>query len=297
MTAVAGLLAALFCALATWLLILLAPRVGLVDDARDAPDRKSHARAVPLVGGLAIAAAVVGAWSCSEPFFGRSFLGGEVVPGVSFRSGSVLLALALALATGLCDDLAPRGLSPLAKLLGQTAAGLALSGGLVLADAAAGGGELAHLWPRVLCVVAAVAAQNAANTFDNADGALVTVAGVGFLGAPIPLGATLAFLPFNLLRRKGSATPFAWLGDSGAHFLGILLLSTPVAWAALVLPSLDLLRVCVLRLRAGVPVWRGDRRHLAHALAARGLAPAAVALLLALLAAPFVAAAWFFARS
>jgi UDP-N-acetylmuramyl pentapeptide phosphotransferase/UDP-N-acetylglucosamine-1-phosphate transferase len=144
-----------------------------------------------------------------------------------------------------------------------------------------------------LCVLAGVAAQNAANTFDNADGALCAVAGVGLACASPLSGAVLAFLPFNLggrgiLRR----VPRAWLGDGGSHLLGLLLLTTPVAWAALVLPALDLARVACLRARDGQPIWRGDRRHLAHALEARGLGPAAVDLVLVLLAAPAIAAAF-----
>jgi UDP-N-acetylmuramyl pentapeptide phosphotransferase/UDP-N-acetylglucosamine-1-phosphate transferase len=88
------------------------------------------------------------------------------------------------------------------------------------------------------------------------------------------------------MRKPGARTPRAWLGDSGSHLLGIVLLTTPVACAALVLPLADLARVAWLRKRAGEPIWVGDRRHLAHGLQARGLGPAAVVLVLVALALP-----------
>jgi UDP-N-acetylmuramyl pentapeptide phosphotransferase/UDP-N-acetylglucosamine-1-phosphate transferase len=125
---------------------------------------------------------------------------------------------------------------------------------------------------------------------------LCAVSAAGLVAASPMGGAPLAFLPFTLVRARGSDVPRAWLGDGGSHFLGILLLTTPVAWAALVLPALDLARVAFVRARSGDPVWRGDRRHLAHVLAWRGLSPPMVVLVLVLLAAPAVAAAYVFTR-
>ncbi|MBL8857656.1 MAG: undecaprenyl/decaprenyl-phosphate alpha-N-acetylglucosaminyl 1-phosphate transferase [Planctomycetes bacterium] len=267
--------------LATALLVACAPRLGLVDDASDAPLRKLHRRAVPLVGG-SVLALVLGAWVLVR---GVEVVGGALVGGIAFDPRAVLVACALAFVTGLVDDMARKGLGPLAKLVGQTAAGIALARGLQL------DGESAALLPQALAVFCAVLAQNAANTFDNADGALCAVASAGLVLATPFAGATLAFLPWNLLRARGSHTPRAWLGDSGSHLLGILLLTTPVAWGALILPVADLARVVAVRLRAGDPIWRGDRRHLAHALEARGHGPARVALLLVLAALPGVALA------
>jgi hypothetical protein len=174
-TPVEALVAGAACAAATLVLTALAPRIGLVDDARDAPGRKKHARPVPLVGGaaLAIALAALFAWSGSGlggatdvsgvggvgggvgvlgSAFGR-VLGGEVVPGVAFDATYVVIALALALGVGLADDLAPRGLPVWAKLLGQTLAAIALALGLAV------GGEPASIAAIVVCVLLAVAAQ------------------------------------------------------------------------------------------------------------------------------------------
>lgn len=272
----------------TLLCVSLAPRLGLVDDASDARDRKHHVRAVPLVGGSVLALALFSrVW-----IEGVDVVGGDVAFGIAFAPRAVLWAAGIAFLTGLVDDLLPRGLGPIAKFGGQTAAGLALAGGLLV------GGAHASIALCALAVLAAIVAQNAANTFDNADGALTAVASAGFaFAAPTGLpfvGATLAFLPWNLLRasdaasaRRGAAqTPRAWLGDSGSHLLGILLLTTPIAWAALALPLVDLLRVIVVRKRAGDPIWVGDRRHFAHVLQARGLSPVRVVLVLVALALP-----------
>jgi len=138
-------------------------------------------------------------------------------------------------------------------------------------------------------------ATNVANTFDNADGALAGVAAVGLAFveptlALIPLG----FLVFNLDAaapwRRGTGVPTAYLGDSGSYLLGLLLLiwgsRGAQGWAALWIPLLDLLRLSFVRWRAGSRPWIGDRRHLAHRLAARGLGPIAVALILAVMTLP-----------
>jgi UDP-N-acetylmuramyl pentapeptide phosphotransferase/UDP-N-acetylglucosamine-1-phosphate transferase len=276
------LVAAAASALVTAVLVRAAARIGLVDDARDAPERKSHARPVPLAGGLAIAAGI----GAPVVLRGPDVVGGAVLPGLAFEPLHVLVALALALAVGLCDDFLPRGLSVAWKLSGQIVASVPLALGLELHGVPAGAPAM------LVCVLAGVAAQNAANTFDNADGALCAVAGAGLACATPLAGAVLAFLPFNLTRRAQRA----WLGDSGSHLLGILLLTTPVAWAALVLPALDLARVVCVRAASGAPIARGDRRHLAHVLEARGLPPPAVAGVLVLLALPAIAAAYAFLR-
>lgn len=263
----------------TTLLVALAPRVGLVDDASDAPDRKHHRQAIPLVGGIALALAI----AAVVILRGEDVLGGEVASGIAFSSRAVLWALACACATGLADDLAPRGLPVLPKLAGQIIAGCLLARGLEC-----DGVHATHV-QQSMCVFAAVLAQNAANTFDNADGVLTGVASIGLAcaaavgNAPF-VGATLAFLPWSLPHRAQPAR--AWLGDSGSHLLGILLLVTPVAWVALLVPVFDLARVAILRARARVPIWRGDRRHLAHGLQDRGFGPWRIVLVFVLAALP-----------
>jgi UDP-GlcNAc:undecaprenyl-phosphate GlcNAc-1-phosphate transferase len=263
----------------TLLLVALAPRLGLVDDASDARERKHHQRPVPLVGGPVIALALL-AWVLVR---GVDVLGGTLPGGVAFAPYAILAAAGLAFATGLVDDVLPRGLGPLAKFAGQSAAGTALAVGLLV------DGVHPSLACCALAALGAVVAQNAANTFDNADGALTAVASAGLAFASPLAGVTLGFLPWTFLGRQDDRTRRAWLGDSGSHLLGILLFTTPIACAALLVPLLDLARVVWVRFRAGDPIWVGDRRHLAHVLQARGLAPIPVALVLVALALPGIA--------
>ncbi len=135
--------------------------------------------------------------------------------------------------------------------------------------------------------------MNAVNTFDNSDGAATALGALG-LAAPAPaLAAALAgLLPLHLARPgrppgdRRARLPQVYLGDAGSHLLAVALLAFPAAWPALALPALDLARVVRARLRAGQAPWVGDRRHLAHRLAARGLGRGAVVALLLAVAAP-----------
>jgi len=271
-------------ATALFVLVRLARRTGLVDDGRDAPERKTQARAVPLAGGpaLFVAGLVLVALESSTHTWSLANLAPSDSGAIfRFERGALTLALLLAFATGLVDDLAPRGLTPLPKLLGQFAAGCALATGLVV------DGEPTSFFERAFVALLAVIAQNVANTFDHADGTLGSLAFVGCLGARAPFaGAIAAFLGANLARPARGGPPYAYLGDSGSHVLGILLLATPAGQAALTLPAIDLVRVVWMRVRAGDPIWRGDRRHLGQRLAAAGRSPTRVVLLVLVCAAP-----------
>lgn len=271
--------------LALVLFVRAASRIGLADDGADAPERKSQGSAVPLAGGpaLALAAIALAVW----PHLGSVEHLVPWIPGDPwhFQRGPLVLAAALAFLTGLVDDVRAAGLGPRAKLAGQTAAGIALAAGLQLP------GESPDVLARALVVFAAVAAQNIANTFDHADGTLGGVACAAFACAGSGFtGALAVFLGFNLARRRPGGPPYAFLGDSGSHLLGLLLATSTLGHAALTLPAIDLARVVVLRLRAGQAVWHGDRRHLGQRLQAAGRGPLEVVLLVLLCAAPpFVA--------
>lgn len=260
----------------------VAQRFGwVVDDGREAPERKLQRAAVPLVGGPALLLAAL-ALVLAPGLAGR----GEIVPpgplfGWTFEPTWFAASLLLAFATGLIDDVRARGLPPAAKLVGQCAAAGALAMSLHVDGAAASVGE------RALVFGLAVAAQNVANAFDHADGALASVAFVGLLATGASLaGAVLAFLPFNLIRRRSDGPPLAYLGDSGSHVLGVLLVSSAWGWSALTLPALDFARVVIARARDGQPIWSGDRRHLAQRLASAGRSPLVVVAIVLACAAP-----------
>ncbi|MBI5432816.1 MAG: hypothetical protein HZA52_08310, partial [Planctomycetes bacterium] len=135
-------------------------------------------------------------------------------------------------------------------------------------------------------IVGAAIAQNALNTFDNADGAAGGLATLALGASAFPAsGALLGFLAFNLPWRGRTR---AMLGDAGSHALGVAFLLTPAAWPALALPLLDLARVVCVRRAEGRPIWRGDRAHLAHRLAGLGLSSFAVLGWLVVIASPSV---------
>ena len=166
---------------------------------------------------------------------------------------SLILSVAssAAFALGLVDDLRRGGLAPGAKLAGQLAVGLTLA-----------------LEPSIdprerwLWALGAVVAQNALNTWDHADGNAVSLGLLALWPHAGARGALAGFLPFNLLTRRGeppgARVPLAYLGDSGSHLLGVLVVWFPAARAALLLPLADLVRVAWLRARAGEPPWRGS---------------------------------------
>lgn len=280
----ACLSAAVACA-ALLILVRISGGLGLADDGSDAPARKPQRAAVPLAGGpaLLLAALAIALW----PRTGDYTAWIPSLPGDPWtvRGTGLALGVAIAFATGLVDDRRAAGLGPLAKLAGQCAAGLALTIGLEVAGAAPSPFE------RGLVVLAAVAAMNVANTFDHADGTLGSLSFAAFASAGSSLaGALAAFLGFNLARRRPGGPPYAYLGDSGSHVLGILLATSSLGLAALTLPALDLARVVVQRVRAGEPAWRGDRRHLGQRLAAAGRGPLSVVGIVLVCAAPAFAA-------
>jgi UDP-GlcNAc:undecaprenyl-phosphate GlcNAc-1-phosphate transferase len=275
----------------TPLLAAFALRRGWVDDGSDAAERKLQPRPVPPVGGTAIVGGCIAAQAVGAALGARGVLDwieparGEIVGSTS--AIWIASSLALAYLVGLADDLAARGLPPQHKLAGQMFAAGALAVGCALLSAEPRW-MFAAAW-----FVAGVWAQNALNTFDHADGAATALALCGVAGvAPSIAGALIGFLPFNLWLRRGRGvagaitTPVAYLGDSGSHVLGLALLLHPVTRWALFVPSCDLVRVVLARLRVGRAPWLGDRRHIAHRMLDAGWSATATVLALCALAIP-----------
>jgi len=277
-------------ALATLGLARVAGLVGWGDaPSAETAGRKLQRRAVPTVGGLAILVGLACAppWGDGLGSLYRSSLHG---PDGLFGLLGLATTILAVLVVGGWDDRRPGGLRPLTKLALQALA-LAPFAGAVFGRLWAESGLAPALAFGGFVVGAGLVALNVVNTFDNADGAVASVAAVAFAAsAPWVSAALLGFLPFNLDARlpwnRASRAPTAYLGDSGSHLVGLLILLVPAAWPALWIPALDLARLCVVRLRAGSRPWIGDRRHLAHRLQARGLPPVAVAASLAGLALP-----------
>jgi hypothetical protein len=260
-------------------LLRLATRLSLLDAPEAAPERKRQAHSIPAVGGSALLLAGALSWL----LWGPGVFGLDVVSDLGPLW--VGLALFLAYGVGLVDDLRKGGLSPLQKVLGQVVAAIPL---------AIAAWEPYGALAACAAIPSALVAMNLANTYDNADGALTSLAAVSLLPvAPAASFGLFAFLPFNMGRwslHKSDAAPEprSYLGDSGSHLIGVFALCYPPVWGFFLLPALDLARVSILRVRAGRRIWSGDRWHLAHRFEERGLSAAVVLAVLLAIAMPVV---------
>ena len=255
----------------------LAVRRGHVDH----PDeRKQHAYAVPLLGGVGIATGVV--VGLAAVVVARGVTAADVLP--------LLVGAAVLVGLGLWDDL--RGLGFKRRFAIQTA----VAYGLVLAGWHF---DLSNLWffgtltPFTQAVLAlpvtmlwVVGLINAMNLLDGLDGLVAGVAMIAFAGLaasspadPVLLAlcavgaaATLGFLVFN-------AHPASiFMGDTGSTLLGFLLAAaglrcavgapTPgtlaVPLVVLALPVLDTTTAFVRRIVDGASPFLPDADHIHH---------------------------------
>ena len=226
---------------------------------------------------------------------------------LDYRLRDVALAGTAAFVVGLCDD--NRWIGPRTKFAGQ------------IAVAAATASVIRPSWLPAAAAVplgtfVLVAAMNSFNLLDNIDGLAAGTAAIasGTLAlttffvsedavvrtlACAVAGTCIGFLPLNYRRGRHAVL---FMGDSGAHLLGLLvgvcaLMATPSGAGSisvtvvaplliLALPILDTSLVILVRLAEGRPVWRGGRDHLSHRLVYVGLGDhQAVAALLLLAAA------------
>jgi UDP-GlcNAc:undecaprenyl-phosphate GlcNAc-1-phosphate transferase len=277
-TIVAIFVVALACTLAgTPAARALATRLAFVDRPTA---RKTHGAPVPLLGGLAIYAAVVLAIAA---------LGRHHLPELA----TILVGASLMALTGLVDDRAPL---PSAAKAGLE---LAIVIGVMVAGVDVMLGWLPAWANLMLTVLWIVGITNAVNLMDNMDGLCAGVSAiaagfftlaawmngqylVGMLGAAL-VGACVGFLVFNT--RPASV----FMGDTGSLFLGFLLAvlgiklrfperPSTVTWMVPVLimavPIFDTSMVVWSRLRRGVnPFTTAGTDHLSHRLVAAGWTP------------------------
>ncbi|HWE10375.1 MAG TPA: MraY family glycosyltransferase [Solirubrobacteraceae bacterium] len=271
----------------------LARRIGAVDFPRE---RGLAQRETPLLGGLAILAAVLVA--------GIIWLPGTInLPKTLGRAGSagtvhmwgVMLGAIVITVVGGLDDARP--LRPGVKLVGQiVAAVIAVEAGAVVTDVTLPfigtlefpneGGFLTVIW--------LVGLMNVVNFSDGVDGlaaGICTIDGIAFAiiafdlgvnGAPVlaalTAGAALGFLFHNFY----PATVF--MGDAGANLLGYLLgvvavvgslktnavVALVVPLVILVIPFLDTGFVIAKRLKYRRKPWTADANHFHHRMARIG---------------------------
>ncbi len=256
------------------MLIRGARHLGLVDPPGG---RKLQRQAVPLVGGALLAGVLAGG------------VAGTRIGGTRLASGDALVLMVplLCFIVGVVDDARLRGLTPAVK-----------AAATLIAFLPAMRIHPAGLDPRMLVAVAAAfAALHATNTIDHANGLCGLVAAIGggcacaaaivaghgaaALFGGVVAGSSLGFLLLNYPAGR------VFMGDGGSLLLGgcfatVLISSGRPEWLLLAaVPLADLASVALLRMRAGIAPWRGDRRHSTHRLQALGMSERSAVLLLA----------------
>jgi UDP-GlcNAc:undecaprenyl-phosphate GlcNAc-1-phosphate transferase len=266
-----------------------AARLGALDHLSP---QKLHARAVPRLGGVAIALAFY------APVLLLSLRANAYQSAIyedPRRIGALLVGAALVLLLGVFDDL--KGAWAWQKLIVQVpAAALAWYGGIRIGGTAGAHGfvEFAPALSLVATIAFVVLVVNAINLLDGLDGLAsgialeVLLAGAlcAFVrGEPVLVlvcvclaGAVAGFLLHNF----SPATIF--MGDSGSMFIGYVL-AVAAIWSsqkgatlvgavlpavALGLPLLDTALAVFRRVGAGRSILRGDLDHVHHRLLARG---------------------------
>jgi UDP-GlcNAc:undecaprenyl-phosphate GlcNAc-1-phosphate transferase len=290
----------LFLALATAAVVLaltplaerLARRVGAM--AKPGP-RHVHREPTPQLGGLAMAAAVLGvAWLARWVPGPAGML--EPGPLIGFTLASIPL-----LALGWVDD--TRGVVPVAKLVVQACAALVLAAfgyGVPLLTNPLGDSIEAGWLNLPLTVLWVLAVINAVNLIDGLDGlasGVVAIASAALwwaarqhsdlyvmLLASLLIGATLGFLRYNYPPAR------MFMGDTGSHFLGLALAALSllenrkgtatvtllVPLLALLVPMVDSVLAFARRAMSGRPVFQADSEHIHHRLLRLGLPPTTV---------------------
>ena len=274
---------------ATPLVRALARRLGAYD--RPGP-RRIHSQPVPTLGGLAIAAAVLGtAWAAYRlpgPV-GRM----DMRPLLGFTMASLPL-----LAMGVADDL--RRLPAVAKLAAQALSASILIGfgyGIPVLSTPWGGSLHLGALSFPITVAWVLLVTNAINLIDGLDGLAAGAVCIASLSlwwvgrshldlylmfmAAVTAGATLGFLRYNFPPAR------VFMGDTGSQFLGLLMAAMSLIenrkgtvsitllfpLVALGLPIFDSALAFVRRLAGRQPVFRADSEHVHHRLLRLGLSP------------------------
>lgn len=277
----------------------LAFKVGAVDIPKD--DRRVHKEPMPLIGGLAIFAAVIMVTLIFLP------LEKEII--------SIIIGGTIIVMGGIIDDL--KELKPKTKFMFQIIAGLILIFGGVKVDFITNpftkDSSLLYLnWLSLpITLFWVVGITNTLNFIDGLDGLSAGVAMISsitlmivaskfgytsviILSAAIA-GACLGFLPFNFNPAK------IFMGDTGALFLGFMLAAITiegvmksVATIAIVAPILilsvpifDTTFAIFRRLLNGQSISAADKGHLHHRLLSRGYSQKKSVLILYAISATF----------
>ena len=267
--------------------LVLARAAGVLNLIDHPGGRKSHAQPVPLVGGLAIFVALLGA---------------AAVIGIANSAGYFLFALSIVIAVGMWDDVTE--ISPRVKFAIEIVASCLMIWGAGIQLSSVGdllGWRPIGLWifAAPLTIFAVVGVVNSVNMMDGLDGLGGSIAFVAFAWyaavadfsgldvqfktALIFCGAIAGFLLFNL-RFPWQPRARVFLGDAGSLMIGFALgwfaidltqgearTMPPIAalWVVM-LPLADCVSLMTRRVRARRSPFVADSHHIHHYLLARG---------------------------
>ena len=255
----------------------------------------SHTGEVPNIGGLGIYFSVMLSYLLFDY--------GQVANNQFF-----LIGVALIMVVGFIDDILV--LTPLAKLLGETVAGLALIGfgdlRLTHLHGIFGIGEIGIVPSYLLSLFVLIGIINAINLIDGVDG---LASGLGMLYclffavyfylvgstswsilAICMIGALAVFFIYNVFGNRGKI----FMGDSGSLLLGYLITAfvfrfceqnayhvvpevyhmdaaPAVAICVLTVPIFDTIRVSLTRIKHHCSPFKPDKNHIHHLLLRTGL--------------------------
>ena len=262
-------------------------KIAIATDVVDRPNstHKSHKKAVPYLGGVAI---IVGVILVSYSSSLISNFSSE-----TFWLATSVLGPALALGLiGLWDDI--KNLPPLPRFIAQSVAGIFTASILIVTDNV-GNPTGSVIFDSIITVIWVVGICNSINFFDNLDGgaagtvaissialAYLALSGDQYLIAAlstVTAGATLGFLVWNKSPAK------IYMGDAGALFLGVLLATLTVRFEPtthslisayfvpiflLAIPILDTTVAVLSRIRRHISPFQGGQDHLSHRLIRAG---------------------------
>ena len=283
-------------------------KIAIATDVVDRPNssHKSHKKAVPYLGGVAIIIGVITV-SYSASLFSQ-FTSSTFWLATSVLGPALLLGL-----IGLVDDI--KNLPPLPRFIAQTFTGVFTASILIITDNI-GNPTGSSIFDSIITVVWIVGICNSINFFDNLDGgaagtvaissialAYLALNGDQYLIAALSVvtaGSTLGFLVWNKSPAK------IYMGDAGALFLGVLLATLTVRFEPntqtqissflipillLAIPILDTTIAVLSRVRRHLSPFQGGQDHLSHRLIRAGLSRRQAALTLWTLSTFFVTAA------
>lgn len=266
--------------------------------------RKVHKCLIPRLGGIAFMPSMLIAFFIVMLIMGSHSVDSKIT--ISTWTLGLLVSLLLIYGVGIVDDLI--GLDAKVKFAVQILASAILPiCGLYINNLYGlfGLHEIPFYVGFPLTVLVFVFIDNAMNLIDGIDGlsaSLAILALLGFLYSFIHnglvvyavliaglVGVLTAYLYFNVFGNPGKNRKI-FMGDSGSLTLGFILgflfvktsMNNPLvmpfsaarvilAYSLLIVPTFDVVRVIIHRLRAGSPIFDADKSHIHHKLMAAGL--------------------------